>query len=202
MSSTMKNGTACLTFAVVWVCASMLTPSGIQESFPINLVENQWGLPVMADDISPDAIESFLRAATWHGGLDDAEAILAAHPEIATGSIHAAATLGDDATVRRMLALDAENAKSRAAPYGANALVYLCLSNYLRLDNARSDGFVRTATALLDAGANPNSSFWSTGDYPDLESALYGAAGVAHNVDLTRLLLERGANPNDNEAVY
>src|SRR5215213_6665086 len=144
----------------------------------------------MADDTSPDAAESFLRAATWHGGLEDAEAILAAHPEIATGSIHAAAVLGDDVTVREMLALNAENATSRAAPYGANALVYLCLSKYLRLAKAPSDNFVRAATALLDAGANPNSSFWSTGDYPDLESALYGAAGVAHNAHLTRLLLE------------
>jgi ankyrin repeat protein len=156
----------------------------------------------MTDNVSPDPLESFLQAATWHGGLEDAGAILAAHPEIATGSIHAAAVLGDDATVRRLLARDAENATSRAAPYGANALVYLCLSNYLRLDKARSDAFIRAAKALLDAGANPNSSFWSTGDYPDLESALYGAAGVAHNAELTRLLLERGANPNDHEAVY
>jgi ankyrin repeat protein len=156
----------------------------------------------MAGDISTDAVESFLRAATWHGTLDEPEAILASHPEIANGSIHVAAVLGDDATVRRMLALNTENATVRAAPYGANALVYLCLSNYLRLDQARSEGFLRAATALLDAGANPNSSFWSTGDYPELESALYGAAGVAHNADLTRLLLERGANPNDAEAVY
>ena len=156
----------------------------------------------MADNSSPDATESFLQAATWHGTLDEAESILAVHPEIATGSIHVAAVLGDDVTVHRLLALDAENATSRAAPYGANALVYLCLSNYLRLDKARSDGFIRAATALLDAGANPNSSFWSTGDYPELESALYGAAGVAHNAELTRLLLERGANPNDEEACY
>jgi ankyrin repeat protein len=31
---------------------------------------------------------------------------------------------------------------------------------------------------------------------------LYGAAGVAHHVALTRLLIERGANPNDEDAVY
>lgn len=31
---------------------------------------------------------------------------------------------------------------------------------------------------------------------------MYGAAGVAHNAELTRLLLERGADPNDVEAVY
>src|SRR4029077_942507 len=34
------------------------------------------------------------------------------------------------------------------------------------------------------------------------EAAIYGAAGVAHNADLTRLLLERGADPNDEEVPY
>ena len=61
---------------------------------------------------------------------------------------------------------------------------------------------MRTATALLNAGADPNSGFWSSGQYSELETALYGAAGVAHHAQLTRLLLERGADPNDIEAVY
>ena len=88
------------------------------------------------------------------------------------------------------------------SPYGGDALVYLCLSKYLRLDPARSDGFLRAATALLEAGADPNTGFWTEGHYPELETALYGAAGVAHHAALTRLLLERGAEPNDGEAVY
>ena len=39
-------------------------------------------------------------------------------------------------------------------------------------------------------------------EYHDFETALYGAAGVAHHAELTRLLLERGADPNDNETFY
>lgn len=31
---------------------------------------------------------------------------------------------------------------------------------------------------------------------------LYGAAGVAHHAPLTRLLLQRGADPNDAEVLY
>jgi hypothetical protein len=31
---------------------------------------------------------------------------------------------------------------------------------------------------------------------------LYGAAGVAHHPELTRLLVERGADPNDDEVPY
>jgi ankyrin repeat protein len=149
-----------------------------------------------------DPVTAFIEAAVWHGTLERAEAILAAHPEVASANIHAAAILGDDAAVRRFLALDPSNATARSGPYSGDALVYLCLSKYLRLDKTRTDGFLRAATALLDAGADPNTGFWTTGQHPEFETALYGAAGVAHHPEMTRLLLERGADPNDGEVVY
>lgn len=37
---------------------------------------------------------------------------------------------------------------------------------------------------------------------PTFESAIYGAAGIAQHAELTRLLLERGADPNDEETPY
>jgi ankyrin repeat protein len=147
-------------------------------------------------------LAAFIEAAIWHGTLDAAEAILAAHPEIARSSIHAAAILGDAAAVRRLIAVDPKCATRKEKPYGGDALVYLCLSKYLRLDKARSAAFVRAATALLDAGADPNTGFQSKGDYPEFETALYGAAGVAQHAELTRLLLERGADPNEEETPY
>ena len=149
-----------------------------------------------------DPRAAFIEAAVWHGSLERANAMLAAHPEIATSGIHAAAVLGDDAGVRRLLALDPASATATSPPYGGGALVYLCLSKFLRLDPARSDGFLRAAAALLDAGADPNAGFWSRGDHPEYETPLYGAAGVAHHAGLTRLLLERGADPNDAETPY
>lgn len=138
------------------------------------------------------------------GNLDRAEAILAQHPEVATADIHTAAILGDDANVRRFLALDPASATEKAAPRGWDALTHLCFSRYLRIDRTRSDGFVRSATALLDAGADPNTG-WFEKDHqpsPEWESALYGAAGVAHHAPLTQLLLERGGDPNDEETPY
>ncbi len=63
---------------------------------------------------------------------------------------------------------------------------------------------MRAATALLDAGASANAG-WFEKDHqpePEWESALYGAAGVAHHAELTRLLIERGADPNDGEVTY
>lgn len=138
------------------------------------------------------------------GTLERADAILAEHPELATSDIHTAAILGDDAAVHRFLELDPASAITKSAPRGWDALTHLCFSRYLRIDRARSDGFVRAATALLDAGASPNTG-WFENDHqphPEWESALYGAAGVAHHAGLTRLLLERGGDPNDEETPY
>ncbi len=151
-----------------------------------------------------DPRAAFLEACAWHGSLERAEAILAAHPEIASSDIHTAAVLGDDRAVRRFLELDPENATAKGGPHGWDALTHLCFSRYLRLDRARSDGFVRAARALLNAGASANTGFYETSHEPESEweSVLYGAAGVAHHAEMTRLLLERGADPNDGETPY
>jgi ankyrin repeat protein len=138
------------------------------------------------------------------GTLERAEAILAAHPEVLNSDVHTAAILGDAASVQRFLALDARNATAKGGPYDWDALTHLCFSRYLRLDRARSDGFVAAAKGLLDAGASANTG-WMEMDHephPEWESAIYGAAGIAQHPQLTRLLLERGADPNDGETPY
>jgi ankyrin repeat protein len=160
----------------------------------------------------PDpVVDAFLDAACvplegWHGSgdLEAARAILAAHPDVADRNIETAAVLGDDAAVRRFLAADPTSATAKGGPREWDALTHLGFSRFLRLDPARSDGFVRAATALLDAGANPNTGWFEPSHQPEpcWESVLYGAAGVAHHEALTRLLLERGADPNDGETPY
>ena len=136
------------------------------------------------------------RSAHALGTLEEAEAILAAQPEVALVDVYAAAILGDSDAVRRLFAEDGGRATARGGPYGWDALTYLCFSRYLRLRS--SDGFVRAAEALLDAGADPNTGFFETAHEPEptFESALYGAAGVAHHAGLTRLLLARGGDPD------
>src|SRR5260370_1247914 len=96
------------------------------------------------------------------------------------------------------------NATAKGGLRGWDALTHLCFSKYLRIDRARTDGFVRAATALLDAGASANTGFFAENHQPkpEWESVLYGAAGVAHHPEMTRLLLERGADPNDEEVPY
>lgn len=152
----------------------------------------------------PDALAEFIKAAVWHGPIEPAAAILAANPSIASAGVHVAALLGDAASVRRFLAADPASATAPAPPLGWDPLTHLCFSKYLRLDPARTPGFVAAATALLDAGASPATGFWDPSHRPraEWESVLYGAAGVAHHPELTRLLLERGADPNDEETPY
>ena len=147
---------------------------------------------------------AFIEACVWHGSLDRAESILTAHPEIASSDIYTAALLGDDVAVRRFIALDPENATAKGGPRGWDALTHLCFSKYLRLDRGRTDRFTLAAKALLDAGASANTGFWEVNHQPEpeWESVLYGAAGVAHHPELTQLLLERGADPNDEETPY
>jgi ankyrin repeat protein len=158
-----------------------------------------------------DPLSTFLVAAcapldAWHasGTLDQARAILASHPELAGATIYAAAVLGDDESVRRFLALDSASATAKGGPHGWDPLTYLCFSRFLRLDPSKSEGFMRAARALLDAGASANTGFFEKNHQPapEFESAIYGAAGVAHHPELTRLLLDRGANPNDGETPY
>ncbi len=138
------------------------------------------------------------------GSLDEASALLVAHPAIADHDIHTAAILGDDTAVGRWLARDPASATVRGGPRDWDPLTYLCFSRFLRLDPARGDGFVRAARALLDAGASARTGFWEPNHLPEpeWESVLYGAAGIAHHAELTRLLLAYGADPNDGEVVY
>src|SRR5512141_1436990 len=157
-----------------------------------------------------DTVSDFISAAcvplSSHssGSLDAANSILAAHPEIATANIITAAILGDDSTVREFIAHDRSLAVTKSGPRDWDPLVYLSFSQYLKLDPSRSDGFVRAATALLDAGADPNTGWFEMNHQPqpEWESVIYGAAGVAHHAPLTKLLLDRGANPNDGETPY
>src|SRR4029453_14695514 len=119
-------------------------------------------------------------------------------------SIHTAAALGDDVAVKQFISSDPANAKTKGGPYGWDPLTHLFFPKYLRLDSTRSAGFVRAASALLDAGASANTGWYEPNHQPqpEWESVLYGAAGVAHHPELTRLLLARGADPNDGETPY
>src|SRR4051812_10026725 len=82
------------------------------------------------------------------------------------------------------------DANAPGGPNGWAPLLYVCHSVFASAALARE---------LLERGADPNVTF--TNEYGEM-SALYGAAGVVHDPELTRLLLEAGANPDDGESLY
>lgn len=113
--------------------------------------------------------DTFLDACFWHGSLERAKAILAEHPELASSDIHVAATLGGDPAIRRFLAADPSLVHAKSGPRNVDPLTCLCFSVFLQHDLARPEAFVRAATALLDAGADPNAGFFDETHRPDPE---------------------------------
>jgi len=130
---------------------------------------------------------AFVDRAT-NGRADRAEALLAADPALLARD-DVALLVGEPRDV------------DPARPLGRRGwlpLVHVTHSAFL--GGPRTGALVATGERLLDAGADPNASW----QHPELGalSALYGAAGVAHEPRMTRLLLERGANPDDGESLY
>ena len=124
-------------------------------------------------------VEKLVRAAT-EGQRSRAELILAAQPE-----------LEGDPWVRLVLGREWDGDPNEAGgPLGWAPLVYACHSCFETTTLARD---------LLGRGADPNGFF--VNEYGKM-SALYGAAGRRHDPELTRALLEAGANPDDGESLY
>jgi ankyrin repeat protein len=135
-----------------------------------------WAALVAAAEAGADA---FVRAAT-DGRRARAEAMLAARPEIER-----------DRWARLVLGRDWAGDVSRpGGPRGWAPLLYVCHSCF---------SSATLAAQLLAGGADPNAAFENR--YGRM-SALYGASGVVHDPDLTRVLLEAGADPDDGESLY
>jgi hypothetical protein len=157
--------------------------------------------------------EEFLRLACLNYGNDDparrtrAAELLNANPELASASIYTAAAVGDVGATRSFLEGDRSCASAQGGPYDWEPLLYLA---YSRVDDGppgRSS--LAVAQRLLDAGADPNVGYLWEGLSPPF-TALTGAFGSGENdppqhprgLELARLLLERGAEPNDSQTLY
>ena len=135
--------------------------------------------------------------------------MLAEDPGIVTDDPWLACAIGDEAALQQATQADATWVNRTGGPLRLPPLVAMAHSSLLRVDEFR-ERLHRCARLLIAAGADVNQhifSRWQPGslEKPDQNcplSTLYGAAGSNHDPDLTRLLLDAGANPNDGESLY
>jgi ankyrin repeat protein len=131
--------------------------------------------------------------------------LLARHPEITRDSIHTAVAAHDIEAVQEFLKKDPSLANQPGGPDGWTPLLRLA---YTRIPtDALKQNAVEIATVLLDHGADPNAA-WSDGQnrFTVLTGLIGGGEGgqSAHPQAeaLARLVIERGADPFDPQALY
>ncbi len=164
----------------------------------------------------PDLVAAFLEKACldWRTGgsartraMHEAGRLLSARPEIARANIFTAAVCGDVDVMRAMLDADPGLAVEVGGPHSWPPLLYVC--------DARlpapwpAERAVQVARLLLDRGADAN-AFYLGGNADIHYTALTCVLGRGEEQaamhpaaqPLTRLLLERGADPHDGQVLY
>jgi hypothetical protein len=147
-------------------------------------------------------------------GIDRANARIAARvlvesPDLAAGSPHLACAIGDEDALRVATKADPAWVNRPGGPLRLPPLVAITHSSLCQVPEFR-ERLHRCARFLLSAGADPNQRIGvrlppasvSAPDDDQPLSALYGAAGKNHDLELTKILLDAGADPNDGESLY
>jgi ankyrin repeat protein len=134
--------------------------------------------------------------------------VLAENPDL-VGDPYVACAIGDEAALRQATSADRDWVNRPNGPLKLPPLLAVTHSGLWQVPEFR-ERLRGSARFLLAAGADPNQRIgtrWPPGsvNQPDDDhplSALYGAAGQNHDPELTKLLLDAGADPNDGESLY
>ena len=153
---------------------------------------------VQARAASLDQLAAEFCVASVRDWTGKALRLLAQTPEIAGHSLATALMLGDVARVRAEIARDPAAATRQDPATGWTPLHAVCASRWHSLDPDRAPGLLATARLLLDAGADLNARIGASGRTPFNCAAAAPSGGADHEA-LMRLLLERGAVPEDHD---
>ncbi len=166
-----------------------------------------WGRDMEATGPADGPVDAFLRLAclsyTEPSRAEHALALLRSDPTLATATAATMAACGEAAALRTLLARQPAEVTATSGPHDWPPLLYLC---YARLGLGDP---VATLRVLLEAGADPDAGFlWQQLSSPF--TAVTGVLGGGERnepphpdaVELVTLLLDAGADPNDNQAFY
>ena len=135
--------------------------------------------------------------------------VLAESPDIVAGSPYLACAIGDEDALRAATKADPAWLNRPGGPLRLPPLIAIAHSSLCQVPEFR-ERLHRCARFMPAAGAEPNQWIglrWppasvSAPDDDHRMSALYGAAGKNHDLELTKILLDAGADPNDGKSLY
>jgi ankyrin repeat protein len=151
---------------------------------------------VMGADI-PARAGAFVKAACT-GDMVLANELLTADPRLSTYDLYTSAVAGEFVAFGKHLDKDPDAARHKGGPLDWQPILYCCFSRFLRTDKTRANDIVEIVKLLLAVHADPNSHFFADEDgHQAIHTPLFGAAGIASNPTLTKLLLDAGADANE-----
>ncbi len=146
------------------------------------------------EGITPEIEKAFLDFIT-SGSSKQAGRLLELYPGLPRYSACCALVCAEADLVKEI------DAKEKLGPQQLTPIEYVAYSCICKLLPERYRALEDCARDLLDRGADPN-SYVLWGEDQSHIPVLFGAAAESNHIGIVRLLLEHGANPNDDEAVY